>query len=46
MTADQQTAADQGHPERVLGHLGINVPDLAAARAYYDAIMPLLPDED
>jgi catechol-2,3-dioxygenase len=27
---------------RVLGHLGINVPDLAAARSYYGAIMPLL----
>jgi catechol 2,3-dioxygenase-like lactoylglutathione lyase family enzyme len=30
------------HSERVLGHLGINVPDLAAARSYYGAIMPLL----
>jgi catechol 2,3-dioxygenase-like lactoylglutathione lyase family enzyme len=26
----------------VLGHLGINVPDLAAAKAYYDRLMPLL----
>jgi len=26
----------------VLGHLGINVPDLAAARAYYDQVVPLL----
>jgi catechol 2,3-dioxygenase-like lactoylglutathione lyase family enzyme len=26
----------------VLGHLGINVPDLAAARAYYDQFVPLL----
>ena len=26
----------------VLGHLGLNVPDLAAARAYYGALMPLL----
>lgn len=26
----------------MLGHLGINVPDLAEARAYYDGIMPLL----
>jgi catechol 2,3-dioxygenase-like lactoylglutathione lyase family enzyme len=26
----------------VLGHLGINVPDLAAAKQYYGAIMPLL----
>jgi len=24
----------------VLGHVGINVPDLAAARRYYSAIMP------
>ena len=26
----------------MLGHIGINVPDLAGAKAYYDAIMPLL----
>jgi catechol 2,3-dioxygenase-like lactoylglutathione lyase family enzyme len=26
----------------VLGHLGINVPDLAAAKAYYDELVPLL----
>jgi catechol 2,3-dioxygenase-like lactoylglutathione lyase family enzyme len=26
----------------VLGHVGINVPDLAAARRYYTAIMPLI----
>jgi catechol 2,3-dioxygenase-like lactoylglutathione lyase family enzyme len=26
----------------VLGHLGINVPDLDAARRYYSAIMPLV----
>jgi len=25
----------------VLGHLGINVPDLVAAKAYYDRLMPL-----
>ena len=25
-----------------LGHLGIQVPDLAAARAYYDQVMPAL----
>ncbi|HEY2703024.1 MAG TPA: VOC family protein [Candidatus Dormibacteraeota bacterium] len=25
-----------------IGHLGINVPDLAAARAYYEPLMPLL----
>ncbi len=26
----------------MIGHLGINVPDLRAAKRYYDAIMPLL----
>ena len=26
----------------MLGHLGINVPDLAGAKAYYNAILPLL----
>jgi catechol 2,3-dioxygenase-like lactoylglutathione lyase family enzyme len=26
----------------MLDHLGVNVPDLAAARRYYDVIMPLL----
>jgi catechol 2,3-dioxygenase-like lactoylglutathione lyase family enzyme len=26
----------------MLGHLGINVPDLAAAKSYYDELMPLL----
>ena len=26
----------------MLGHLGINVPDLPVARAYYDALLPLL----
>lgn len=26
----------------MLGHLGINVPDLEAARAYYGEIMPML----
>jgi catechol 2,3-dioxygenase-like lactoylglutathione lyase family enzyme len=26
----------------MLGHIGINVPDLDAARLYYDAIMPAL----
>jgi len=26
----------------VLGHLGVNVPDLEAAKVYYDRIMPLL----
>ena len=26
----------------MLGHLGLNVPDLRAAKTYYDAVMPLL----
>ncbi len=26
----------------MLGHIGINVPDLARARAYYGALMPQL----
>ncbi|WP_103355793.1 VOC family protein [Amycolatopsis sp. CA-128772] len=26
----------------MLGHLGINVPDLGAAKRYYDELMPLL----
>lgn len=26
----------------MLGHLGINVPDLAAAKRYYDQLMPLV----
>jgi catechol 2,3-dioxygenase-like lactoylglutathione lyase family enzyme len=26
----------------MLGHLGINVPDLSEARNYYDALMPLV----
>ena len=26
----------------VLGHLGVNVPDLEAAKAYYDRVMPAL----
>ena len=26
----------------MLGHLGVNVPDLAAAGAYYDVLMPLV----
>jgi catechol 2,3-dioxygenase-like lactoylglutathione lyase family enzyme len=29
-----------------LGHLGINVPDLVAAKRYYDAVMPLLGYEE
>jgi catechol 2,3-dioxygenase-like lactoylglutathione lyase family enzyme len=30
----------------VLGHIGLNVPDLAAAKKYYDALMPLLGFEE
>jgi catechol 2,3-dioxygenase-like lactoylglutathione lyase family enzyme len=26
----------------MLGHIGLNVPDLAAAKAYYDDVLPLL----
>jgi catechol 2,3-dioxygenase-like lactoylglutathione lyase family enzyme len=26
----------------MLGHLGLNVPDLAVARSYYDELMPLV----
>ncbi|WP_068177034.1 VOC family protein [Mycobacterium sp. UM_CSW] len=26
----------------MLGHLGVNVPDLRAAKRYYDALMPLV----
>jgi hypothetical protein len=26
----------------VLGHLGVNVPDFAPAKAYYDELMPAL----
>src|SRR4051794_14806815 len=33
---------DRGETDHVLGHLGINVPDLVAAKAYYDELMPLL----
>jgi catechol 2,3-dioxygenase-like lactoylglutathione lyase family enzyme len=29
-----------------LGHLGINLPDLEAAKAYYDVVMPLLDYEE
>ena len=28
--------------DAMLGHLGINVPDLIAAKSYYDALMPLV----
>jgi catechol 2,3-dioxygenase-like lactoylglutathione lyase family enzyme len=28
--------------DRMLGHLGVNVSDLARAKAYYDQLMPLL----
>ncbi|MEO3782197.1 VOC family protein [Actinocorallia sp. B10E7] len=30
----------------MIGHIGINVPDLSAAKAYYDEIMPLLGFEE
>jgi catechol 2,3-dioxygenase-like lactoylglutathione lyase family enzyme len=30
----------------VLGHLGINVPDLAAAKRYYDRLMPAVEFEE
>ncbi|MFI6297939.1 VOC family protein [Nonomuraea sp. NPDC050790] len=26
----------------MIGHIGVNVPDLESARTYYDALMPLL----
>jgi catechol 2,3-dioxygenase-like lactoylglutathione lyase family enzyme len=29
-----------------LGHLGVNVPDLTAAKTYYDAVLPLLGYEE
>jgi catechol 2,3-dioxygenase-like lactoylglutathione lyase family enzyme len=29
-----------------LGHLGLNVPDLAVAKRYYDALMPVLGYEE
>ena len=28
--------------DEMLGNLGINVPDLRAAKAYYDRLVPLL----
>lgn len=31
---------------RVLGHIGINVPDLVLAKRYYDRLMPLLGFEE
>ncbi|MFG2005318.1 VOC family protein [Spirillospora sp. NPDC048911] len=30
----------------MLGHIGLNVPDLAGAKKYYDAVMPLLGFEE
>lgn len=30
----------------MIGHLGINVPDLGAAKVYYDALMPLVGFEE
>jgi catechol 2,3-dioxygenase-like lactoylglutathione lyase family enzyme len=38
----QQVRLDGHRLDGVLGHLGVNVPDLGAARAYYDALLPLL----
>jgi catechol 2,3-dioxygenase-like lactoylglutathione lyase family enzyme len=46
----QDTAAEPPHPPvhvrdtlvMPLGHLGLNVPDLDTARAYYAAVMPTL----
>ena len=32
--------------DAMLGYLGINVPDLIAAKSYYDALMPLVEFED
>ncbi|RAY10799.1 extradiol dioxygenase [Actinomadura craniellae] len=30
----------------MIGHIGINVPDLGAAKTYYDSLMPLLGFEE
>ncbi|WP_433257867.1 VOC family protein [Streptosporangium sp. CA-135522] len=30
----------------MIGHIGINVPDLSAAKAYYDEVMPLVDFEE
>lgn len=30
----------------MIGHIGVNVPDLAAAKTYYDELMPLLGFEE
>ncbi len=36
-----------GHPDLVvIGHLGLNVADLAAAKAYYDELAPLVGFEE
>ena len=42
MNAGSERRSATWNTLRVLGHLGINVPDLDAARAYYGEIMPLL----
>ena len=34
------------HNGVVIGHIGINVPDLAAAKEYYDRLMPLVGFEE
>lgn len=31
-----------GDTDRMIGHLGVNVADLATSKAYYDQLMPLL----
>ena len=38
----ERRRARLGQTRGVLGHLGVNVPDLAAAKAYYGELMPLL----
>jgi catechol 2,3-dioxygenase-like lactoylglutathione lyase family enzyme len=35
-----------GHDDEMLGHLGVNVPDLDAAKRYYGEMMPLLGFEE
>jgi catechol 2,3-dioxygenase-like lactoylglutathione lyase family enzyme len=39
---DQRRRGPWPHTGVVLGHLGVNVPDLGRARTYYDSLMPLL----
>jgi catechol-2,3-dioxygenase len=38
----QASGGLRGKTGTVLGHLGINVPDLGRAKEYYDQVMPLL----